>query len=690
MKKIHMPAVLLLSLILLIQPITVLAFKPNTHVWVGQQVLDDVIPDGKVTINGEDYEVAGEIARALQDHPGDYRMGNVGPDVYPDPVVGQMTAHPGVSNAWQTDDWLAWMLRSGRSNARMRAFAYGYLGHASTDIFAHTYVNMYAGDIFVLSDGKWTNEYRHFGIESFIGKHTPPLTGQTGPAEQLLTTPFDELKDALILNDDVQKQYKKPLAFGAHLVYMREFGERIGEISGVVENILDRHKKEITRLDTAKTKATRQANELAGSIADEEGRLTAARKDLGEANKALELDKEVRTARTDEEARKTKDLRSAGDKAEKTIRQSGRKMEELKEARQEFLDRAAKLEKDSKTVSDSLASNVNPLSGFLLKWRGWIDRSLQEYMIMSGQVAVELTKDRGDPLKPMKDWYSCWGNVFLAPVPPKVCEFRNFIVEVSDKIDELRREFRKAHPLLAWILDPIGKLSDLFKKHLLPALKEKGLKLAKIIDKETGTLLEIIAKGVDDQYLDDLFSRDDSNQNLLIIPNISTRIKSDMNLDASGYFDPLKFNAAYNAVQLSKMALLGPEELNRLVKNLGINETLFSNGSDFNILIGTVRSIDGNHQWAEYGPPYPRRDGARDLRSREKRSYGKRNGLLFWQTQLLRETVFPKLFRGPIAPALEIPERMGFTKLLPDDYPYKATPENPFPNIRDYEDGNNR
>src|SRR6266566_9826618 len=138
---------LILVLCGLAAPATSYAFKPDTHVWIGQQVLNDVIPDGRVTIGGREYPVAEPVWRALTSFPSQYRMGNIGPDAFPDIMAGQMSVHPGNRDSnggvmtgdnpkpWRADDWFRWLLSSHENDAERMAFAYGYLGHAAGDIF---------------------------------------------------------------------------------------------------------------------------------------------------------------------------------------------------------------------------------------------------------------------------------------------------------------------------------------------------------------------------------------------------------------------------------------------------------------------------------------------------------------------------------------------------------------------------
>jgi len=207
----------LISLILLgvvlWQPVSGAVYKIKTHVWIAQQVLNDVVPDGQVTIGQWEFPVDPRIVSALRNHPEKYRMGHVGPDGFPDIITGQLTTHPGVKGAWQTDDWLRWMLSGAGGDEEKIALAYGYLGHAADDVFAHTYVNMYSGDIFAFSDGEAKVEERHFALESYIESHTPPLRDHAGNAvgnpHESVSTPSRFVADQLILNDTVAEQYRR-------------------------------------------------------------------------------------------------------------------------------------------------------------------------------------------------------------------------------------------------------------------------------------------------------------------------------------------------------------------------------------------------------------------------------------------------------------------------------------------------
>ena len=165
------------------QPDAVVAmWKPNTHLFAANKALEDALPDGRVTIPpfGE-FAVNPDALRALRAYPEAYRAGVVGPDVFPDIWVGQSLAHVDHSadaNHWISDDWLrrvfaaAHVWSSGGERDRAMAFAYGFLTHASGDMFAHSYVNSKVGGAW-----DWTKMHTvtaHVVLESYVGAHTPP------------------------------------------------------------------------------------------------------------------------------------------------------------------------------------------------------------------------------------------------------------------------------------------------------------------------------------------------------------------------------------------------------------------------------------------------------------------------------------------------------------------------------------
>lgn len=210
-------SVLVTAIIFFLVPVSAKAFKVDTHIWVGQQVINDLEDDGQLTfkLNNKPVEisVSGDVVDAILSNKSDYLAGNIGPDAFPDAVAGQMVVHPGESS-WRTDGWLNYILSRSSDSATGKAFAYGYLGHAAADVFSHSYVNQYAGGTFILTDGETLVEQRHFMLESFISQHTPPLIDIAG---QDLGSPWNQvviddnlavfIRDSLIFSDSVKSQY---------------------------------------------------------------------------------------------------------------------------------------------------------------------------------------------------------------------------------------------------------------------------------------------------------------------------------------------------------------------------------------------------------------------------------------------------------------------------------------------------
>ena len=208
------------------------AFRIDTHLWIGQQVLNDLEGDGNITIKLRGQPVTLPVPSAVRKtilaNREAFLLGNIGPDAFPDIVVGQTVVHPGLANGWKTNDWLNFLLRKSQGSAVGTAFAYGYLGHAAADVFAHTYVNQYAGDIFDLEDETLV-EQRHVALEAFIGRRNPPLlnaAGQNLGAPFALVRPNQALsafvRNALIFDPEAAAQYAKgPLTkhLPAYLAY---------------------------------------------------------------------------------------------------------------------------------------------------------------------------------------------------------------------------------------------------------------------------------------------------------------------------------------------------------------------------------------------------------------------------------------------------------------------------------------
>lgn len=157
------------------------AFKVDTHVWIAQEIIDD-IQDGMLSINGHDVPVNSLTRRIILENQDVFRAGSIGPDAAPDVLIGQMLIHPGKEGGGviNTNEWIRHFENISGNNEE-RAFAKGMWVHAAADVMSHTYVNMYSGDVFELgahlarSQPDLEPDRRHFLLESYIAKYTPNL-----------------------------------------------------------------------------------------------------------------------------------------------------------------------------------------------------------------------------------------------------------------------------------------------------------------------------------------------------------------------------------------------------------------------------------------------------------------------------------------------------------------------------------
>jgi hypothetical protein len=116
-------------------PLAAVAFDPKVHVSIGQDAVTDVLDDGKVTIKGKAYAVHPKIVAALRDWLPYYNAGCVGPDGFPDVLMGQFAVHPVDNGTWVTRILdMAWKAQtdptfSAAEKSQILAYAYGYVSH---------------------------------------------------------------------------------------------------------------------------------------------------------------------------------------------------------------------------------------------------------------------------------------------------------------------------------------------------------------------------------------------------------------------------------------------------------------------------------------------------------------------------------------------------------------------------------
>lgn len=199
------------------------AWGLKTHLWIGEKILEEVNRSGEQCVldlglkGSSRYTLNSEVCAALRQHPAAFRAGVLGPDVFPDFIVGQVTTHPGSNvephphdgkGKWTTGQYISHLLGGARTPAEL-AFAYGYMVHAAGDVFAHSYVNNYAGDVFNVMELEHRAELRHVVLEKYIEQHTP-LSFKPDAAS--VRVPAELVVEKLIFDQAARTQYGQTMA----------------------------------------------------------------------------------------------------------------------------------------------------------------------------------------------------------------------------------------------------------------------------------------------------------------------------------------------------------------------------------------------------------------------------------------------------------------------------------------------
>lgn len=233
----------LISTLLITSSINLFGFGLRTHIVIGQEILKEVNTGNcKLGILDKKYAMNRDVCNAIKNYNYMFLSGVLGPDIYPDMFVGQTTTHPGVEDDWQTDDWLKHFISNAKTSEE-KAFAYGVLVHASSDILAHTYVNAYSGGIFELTDEDLLAiERRHFVLEKYIDKHLPKFDLDIGK----LTVPANYLRDTFIFNEDAEEHYKKVPKTTSHLISLYRMKKRVQVIRDNATELEMKLQKDVT------------------------------------------------------------------------------------------------------------------------------------------------------------------------------------------------------------------------------------------------------------------------------------------------------------------------------------------------------------------------------------------------------------------------------------------------------------
>ena len=655
------------------------AFKIEGHVWLASQIYDEIFSndgntsnDGFVSIDGRSYPLSPNIRNALQQNRGAFLMGVMGADIYPDMLAGQMTTHPGVptvigSNvAWQTDDWLEYVLDealySDRSSPAAIAFAAGYVLHASMDMWAHTWVNGYVGDTFSIIKNAETAE-RHIAIEAYLKTfHKTLISDDTNPhdttdAYSSLFAPAQFVSETLILNPTVATQYRqevstmylaalwdyyafvrddlKPSTQGVINALAAEF-DRIEPIIAQIKThkaTVDGHRLALEGHLTRLKDGAQQTIDWGVSLAESSGLLGAVESVVGD----VQLDAPATLAK------QALELAHAAYVLE---------VQKLNYGIDELLN-PDQLRTQFVNAANALSVNV------VDNWVVNIENSMTQYIRAWELTAKELMRPHGDrftpgnkPLQPMINWAKCWSPVLSTPLPLIAADGAYVCTRTlegysdwHDQITLVKNNIGNRIPFVPALKEAVSAFDEQAAVFTGVQSKQVANALADVLPPGSpvdfvalaNTMVTMWDKHPSASGLDQAYSKSTSEVDLVEKP-ISTSVHKDLGVCsgqtvAASYQAPPISNFApmQNAVTMSKLALLNSQQLNRVMSHLETANTKSSSrlSATFSaptsvqtnpsllpqyqskrpmgtVLFGALRSIDGNHQWLAQAPALPR------------------------------------------------------------------------------------
>ncbi len=196
------------------------AWKPKTHIYIANVIRADA-QDGKVWIPPFGEFSISPGAQMAVNAASNFRAGAVGPDGFPDMWTGQAYIHP------NTDPWLRHLWNSAeRDNyADAWGFTYGYLVHCAGDVFAHDWVNYYAGRAFpsmseVASDPTLLGVIaRHLAIETTLDR-------RVSVSDPTISIPYNFVLNRMVLDPGAQQAGMNPLIQRYASLYWEKYASR--------------------------------------------------------------------------------------------------------------------------------------------------------------------------------------------------------------------------------------------------------------------------------------------------------------------------------------------------------------------------------------------------------------------------------------------------------------------------------
>lgn len=183
--------------------------KSKTHILMANLLMEDMKnANGKITLKDiGQYSVPEEISQAILNNPDYFRAGSVGPDFYPDMIVGQTIIHPKNSGDWidYMFHQLLYMSPLDTKRSQVLAFFVGFMLHYAGDLYGHEYVNGWAGGWFppiseiISSPEKAKIIIRHILIETYMDQKIPANENLT------IKIPKEFIEECFTYDDALQR-----------------------------------------------------------------------------------------------------------------------------------------------------------------------------------------------------------------------------------------------------------------------------------------------------------------------------------------------------------------------------------------------------------------------------------------------------------------------------------------------------
>lgn len=256
--------------------------KSKGHIYMANLVMKEMREKGTITIdNAGTYTVPADVKSAILNAPKAFRAGAIGPDFYPDMVIGQATIHPFKSGLWLTIMEQELLKTSPNSSEWSAAYAFylGYMMHYANDMWTHFYVNEWARGSFpsfeeIRNDSsKALVAIRHVLVETYIDHKVP----QTESME--IEAPIDFIYRCFT-SVEARAKYVDTNVLSYLLDYRDEVNELSQDSSIRMLDVANYFPSWKTQLDTAIMEWLKVWNKVANDILMDDGGLSQAKEDI--------------------------------------------------------------------------------------------------------------------------------------------------------------------------------------------------------------------------------------------------------------------------------------------------------------------------------------------------------------------------------------------------------------------------